>query len=167
MRILLGLCGLALPLGLAAQTAASSFVLIGAVRQPMTLDRAALERLPSSALTFPREGGDSTRFRGVPLWALLESAGMVVDSARKGDLLTRVVRVTGSDGYQVVFSAGELSPAFGDARVLVAFERDGAPLEPAKGFAQLVVPADHRRGRHLYQIVRIEVLMLPSAPAGQ
>lgn len=87
-----------------------------------------------------------------------------VETARKSDLLRHVVLVTGSDGYQVAFSLGELHPTLGNGRVLVAWEREGKPLAPERGMAQLLVPNDVRRGRSLHQVARITVVD-PEHPA--
>jgi hypothetical protein len=66
--------------------------------------------------------------------------------------------VTGSDGYQVTLAAGELLPDYAAQPVLLAWLRNGEPLDSAHGTAQLLVPGDRRRGRSLHNVTRIEFL---------
>ncbi len=71
------------------------------------------------------------------------------DSSIKNDILRKVITVTGSDGYQVAFSAGELSPMFGKEPILVAYADTAGQLGaggPAVSRA-LVVPGDIAGGR--------------------
>ena len=66
---------------------------------------------------------------------------------------------TGSDGYEAIFSLGELDPMFGGtgAPDLIAYEVDGGPLGP-DGFARVVVPGDNFGGRYVSNLVSLEVI---------
>jgi hypothetical protein len=68
------------------------------------------------------------------------------------------VLATGADGYQSVLSWGELDPQFGAEPVLVAWQRDGAPLGDGAGMAQLVVPGDKLGGRYVATLASLELL---------
>ncbi|MFI5209607.1 MAG: molybdopterin-dependent oxidoreductase [Gemmatimonadales bacterium] len=131
----------------------------GLLDHPARLDSAALARLPATELTMADGHGasaDSARYRGVLLWELIRQAGPQTDSARKGDLLRDYVVVTGSDGYQVTVAMGEILPDFGAQPIILAWLRNGEPLDSAHGMAQLLVPGDHRRGRSVHNVARIE-----------
>jgi DMSO/TMAO reductase YedYZ molybdopterin-dependent catalytic subunit len=78
----------------------------------------------------------------------------------KGPWLAAVVRATGADGYQVVFTLSELDAAFGNLEVLVADRQDGKPIDPADGPVRLVVPSDKRAARWVRNLVRLEILEL-------
>jgi hypothetical protein len=52
---------------------------------------------------------------------LLADAGGVTTTTAKNDILSKYVIATGSDGYQAVFSLGEIDPMFGSQPVLVAY----------------------------------------------
>jgi hypothetical protein len=52
-------------------------------------------------------------FTGVSIWTLLTDAGIVTDPAIKNDILNYYLLATGSDGYEAIFSLGELDPMFG------------------------------------------------------
>ncbi len=101
---------------------------------------------------------DST-YTGALLWNVLGLAGIQLDSSIKNDILRKVITVTGSDGYQVAFSAGELSPMFGNEPILVAYADTDGQLGAggADGFARLVVPGDIAGGRYVSNISNLNV----------
>jgi len=131
----------------------------GQVAYPATLDSAALGRLPATELMMADGHGassDSARYRGILVWDLIRQAGPLTDSTRKGDLLRHFVLVTASDGYQVTLAVGEILPDYGAQPVLLAWLRNGEPLDSAHGMAQLLVPGDRRRGRSVHNVARID-----------
>ena len=91
---------------------------------------------------------------------MLEEADIRRD-AKQAVRRTYVVAVA-SDGYQAVFSWGELFNTPVGAGVLVAYERDGEPLREGEGRIALVSLADERPGtRHVKWLSRIEVRRVP------
>ena len=131
------------------------FRVVGEVEDRTRFDLDRLRDLPAVKEIVAFFGGDS--FTGALLWDVLQSVGVKTDPDVKNDILRKVVVITGSDGYQVAFGAGEFHPDFGAARILVAYQRNGAPLE-GDGFARIVIPGDTRRGgRFVSNIVKIEV----------
>ena len=99
-------------------------------------------------------------YGGVRLTDLLEEADIRQDD-RHALRRTYVVAVA-SDGYQAVFSWGELFNTPVGSGVLVAFERDGAPLREGEGQIALVSLADERAGpRHVKWLTRIDVRRVP------
>jgi len=98
----------------------------------------------------------SQSFTGALLWDLLQSVGVIVDPNIKNDILRRIVIVTGSDGYQSTFGAGEINPTFGGSQIMVAYAANGQPLGQ-DGFARIVVPGDKAGGRFVSNIAKIEV----------
>jgi hypothetical protein len=62
----------------------------------------------------------------------------------------------GSDGYQVVYSVGEVTPDVHDATVMVADTLDGKPID-ASGPLQLVVTGEKRPARWVRNLVTIRV----------
>jgi hypothetical protein len=67
--------------------------------------------------------------------------------------LRHAVRITAKDDYVVVTSTGEIAPDFGAKAVLVAYERDGKPLDDFR----IVMPGDKRGGRNVRDVVAIRV----------
>jgi DMSO/TMAO reductase YedYZ molybdopterin-dependent catalytic subunit len=99
-------------------------------------------------------------YGGIRLTELLEEADISQD-ARHALRRTYVVAAA-SDGYQAVFSWGELFNTSVGAQVLVAFERDGSPLREGEGQIALVSLADERTGvRHVKWLTRIDVRRVP------
>ena len=105
-------------------------------------------------------------YTGVPLWDLLTEAGVTTDASAHNDILGFYVVATGSDGYRVVFSMGELDPRFGGESVLVAYDDTAGQLGPEgeDGFARMVVPGDLAGGRYVLNLVSIEVVDIDAAP---
>ncbi|MFT3817407.1 MAG: molybdopterin-binding oxidoreductase [Rubrivivax sp.] len=138
----------------------TQFTVSGDVLNPMTFDLAALQAL--SLPTVTRTFGSDT-YSGVSLWELLTSViGLDTDPAVKNDVLGMYVVATGSDGYQIAFSLGELSPLFGNQPDFIAFELNGDDLT-SSGFARVVVPNDVRRGRWVSNLVSLEVFHAAAA----
>jgi len=95
-------------------------------------------------------------YSGIRLTDLLEEADIKRD-ARHALRRTYVVAIA-SDGFQAVFSWGELFNTPVGRDVLVAFERDGLPLRDGEGQITLVSLADERVGtRHVKWLSRIDV----------
>ena len=87
------------------------------------------------------------------------------DPATHNPLLRRYLIVTASDGYQVVFSGGELDPNFGNTPVYLAWAENGTPLTADEGPIRLVVPGDLRGGRYVRGVSGIEVLSISDPPS--
>jgi DMSO/TMAO reductase YedYZ molybdopterin-dependent catalytic subunit len=99
-------------------------------------------------------------YGGLLLKSLLAEAGIRED-ARLALRRTYVI-ARATDGYPAVFSWGELFNTPIGGSVLVAFERDGAPLRDGEGRIALVSSADERPGpRHVKWLNRIEVRRVP------
>ncbi|WP_145987501.1 molybdopterin-dependent oxidoreductase [Cupriavidus neocaledonicus] len=134
------------------------FRISGAVMRPASFDLATLQAMPAVTRTV-----GNTTYTGVSLWNLINAADISVNRAVKNDILRGYVVATGSDGYQVVISLGEISPEFGNQPDLIAYRADGAPLT-SNGFARLVVPNDIKGGRFVSNLVSLEVRAAAPAP---
>ena len=131
----------------------------GGVDRPRTLALSDLQHEPQTTVTISQHTGHGTlagAFSGVPLWTLLREAGVTLDKGKKNDLIHHTVTVTGSDGYSAVLSLGEIAPEFGDDRAMVAWQKDGKPLENG-GYARLIIPGDKAASRAVAAITAIEV----------
>jgi hypothetical protein len=116
---------------------------------------ATLAALPHTTVTVHNEHtkADET-YSGVPLIALLTPLG-VTDKPRGKDLRLYVV-AAGSDGYEVVYSIGEVTPDVHDATVLVADTENGAPIS-ADGPLKLIATGEKRPARWVRNLVSITV----------
>jgi DMSO/TMAO reductase YedYZ molybdopterin-dependent catalytic subunit len=145
-------------LALAASTGWAQVAVTGAIAKPLSLTAAELAADPlvtihSSFMT--GHGAESADYAGVPLWTVLQRAGLV-DGTAKGAHLRHGILVTGADGYGVLLSAGELDPEFAGVQVILAIRKDGQPLAGDEG-VRLIVPGDKRGGRSVRHVVKIEV----------
>lgn len=126
----------------------------GLVKQAQHITADELRRLPATRreVTFQTDHGDQkATYVGVLLWTLVERAG--VDDPAKWGELHHVMAVTAKDGYLVMLSLGEIDPNFGNAPIMVAYERDGKPLD----MLRLVVPGDRHGARDVRDVLRIEI----------
>jgi hypothetical protein len=116
---------------------------------------ATLAALPHTTVTVHNEHtkADET-YSGVPLIALLTPLG-VTDKPRGKDLRLYIA-AAGSDGYEVVYSIGEVTPDVHDATVLVADAENGAPII-ADGPLKLVATGEKRPARWVRNLVSIKV----------
>lgn len=153
----------------ATPTSSDGAILItGKVKTSGPLTVAELQALPNETLdvTFTASGKpQSHTFVGTPLLGVLDHVGLDIPAGGKNPLLSLSFVVTAKDGYQVVISGGELDPAFGNTRMYLAWEQDGAALTGKDGPIRLVVPGDTKGGRYVSGIVSIEVLAVGEAAA--
>ncbi len=138
---------------------ADAVSMVGMDGRVETFDAARLQSLAPVEVEAATHGAPAARWTGVPLVKLAGLVGTPVGDDLRGRGLAIAVRVTASDGYQVVFGLGELDDGFGATTVLLAFRRDGAALGDDGPF-RLVVPADRRGGRWARNVARVEVLDL-------
>ncbi len=67
-----------------------------------------------------------------------------------------VLLLSGSDGYEAIFGAGEIDPEFGGDQIIIAYAENGQSLGQ-DGFAKIIAPGDKSGGRFVSNIVNIEV----------
>lgn len=158
---------LALPGSLCAHAAASDELAVtGDVKRTLSLSVGALREFPAAAQTSYRSSREvsgvaqsATEVRGVRLLAVLEQAGLA--ERDRLDWRKAVVIAIARDNYRAVFSWPELANTGGGAQVMVAHERDGAPLGAQEGPLAIHAPGDTRTGpRHVKWLQRIEVRIL-------
>ena len=137
---------------------APSIRLIGIGKPAITLDGAALAAMPRTTVQAGAHGAAPSAWEGVSMLELLRLAGAPLDQALRGRALASFVRVTASDGYQVVFSLGELDAAFGATKVILADRHEGKPLDARDGPFRLMVPGDSRPARWEHGVISIEVV---------
>ena len=130
-------------------------VLQGKVRQPQRLTFEDLKKMPAehADVSYQTDRGPViASFTGVLLWSLIGTAGGIDDSAKNPEL-RHAICITAKDGYVVVTSSGEIAPDFGARGVIVAYERDGKPLDEFR----IVMPGDKHGGRNVRDVVSINI----------
>jgi hypothetical protein len=76
---------------------------------------------------------------------LLGRAGVPLGGGLRGLVLATNVNAIAGDGYQVVFSLGELDPALAGRDIIVADTADGKPLPDTQGRCESSCPATRVR----------------------
>ena len=124
---------------------------------PATLSPAMLASLPSVTLRVSF-GTDhrptSATFQGPLLWTVLVHE-RAVSTAHPRDTVRQVLLITGRDGYSAVLALGEIAPPFEGKQAILADSMNGHPLGP--GHWRLVIPGEHRGGRDVRDVVRIQL----------
>jgi hypothetical protein len=139
----------------------------GLVQHKLALTAQDLKALPQkdytekrSVIVDGREVTQSVLMRGIPLRALLDQAGLAPD---RHAVRRAYVLLTAQDGYQTVFSWGEIyNTRMGDD-VLVLLRHGDDDLLARDGFPSLRSLQDLRPGpRHVRWLNSAEVLLAPS-----
>src|SRR5580698_11351835 len=107
-----------------AQEAPPTVQVTGAVKQALTLSADDLAKMPRASVK-TTSGGMETVYEGVWLHDVLKAAGVPQGGELRGKALAGYVLAQASDGYQVVFSLGEVDPAFIDNEILLADTANG------------------------------------------
>lgn len=135
---------------------AAGILIVTQSETPRSVDRAALGQLPPitvhvSFLT--SHGPEQGSYTGVLLWTLLDHTGSIDPKPRRR--ITRTVTVTGRDHFSAVLALAEIDPEFEGKPVVLAYRKDGHPIGADE--LRLVVPGDHRGGRSVRDVVRIDI----------
>lgn len=139
----------------------------GMVQNKLTLTAKDLQALPQKDYTEKRsvtvdgrEVVQSVVMRGIPLRNLLDQAGLASD---RHSVRHAYVLLTAQDGYQTVFSWGEIyNSRLGDD-VLVLLKHGDDDLLARDGLPSLRSLQDIRPGpRHVRWLTSVEVLLAPS-----
>ncbi len=147
----------------------SPILLQGGVADPGIYNLPGLTPVATQTATYTAAGTPVTdTYTGVGLWNLLNDTGGVTVTSAKNDILSKYVVATGSDGYQAVYSLGEIDPSFGNQPVMVAYADTSGQLGPhgSDGLARIVVPGDQAGGRYVSDLVSLKVESLPEPGPG-
>jgi hypothetical protein len=121
------------------------------------LARAEVEGLPHVKVAGDGSGATAT-FEGVLLKAVLEKAGVELGEALKGKRMALCLLVEAADGYRVVIALPEMDPAFTDKQIILAFSKDGRPLDDKEGPYRIVIPDEKRMARWVRQVTALKIV---------
>jgi DMSO/TMAO reductase YedYZ molybdopterin-dependent catalytic subunit len=143
-----------------APTSSVPFVQVGGeVPRPFILGGEELLKLPRAAVHAKDRDGKEVTFSGVPLFEVLQAAGLKFDPATmpsRGAVAAYVV-IEAKDGYRAVFALAEIDPTEASQTILLAEDKDGQPLSPQEGPWRIVAPSDKRPARWVRQVTAISV----------
>ncbi|MFZ3265639.1 MAG: molybdopterin-dependent oxidoreductase [Terriglobales bacterium] len=120
------------------------------------LTRANIEALPRVKVA-TSVSGTSTTFEGVSLKAVLERGGVGFGETMKGNRLASCLLVEAADGYRVVIALPEIDSAFNDKQFVLAFLKDGKPLNDKEGPYRIVIPDEKRMARWVRQVTTLKI----------
>src|SRR5579863_6658258 len=123
----------------------------------VVLARADIEVLPHIKVATAAAGA-SAMFEGVALEAVLEKAGLGFGQTLKGKRLASCLLVEAADDYRVVIALPEIDPAFTDKQFVLAFLKDGKPLDEKEGPYRIVIPDEKRMARWVRQVRTVKIV---------
>jgi DMSO/TMAO reductase YedYZ molybdopterin-dependent catalytic subunit len=132
----------------------------GDIATPLSLTADDLAKMPRETASVPAPDGSKIVYEGVTLRAVLQKAGAPFGKQLRGKVLTTYILAKAQDGYQVIFTLGELDPDFGNETILLADKRDGKSLPDKQGPFRLVCPNDHEGARSVRMLQTLEVVRL-------
>jgi DMSO/TMAO reductase YedYZ molybdopterin-dependent catalytic subunit len=132
----------------------------GDVPMPLSLTADDLAKMPRETASVPAPDGTKIVYEGVSLLAVMQKAGAPFGKQLRGKVLSTYILAKAMDGYQVIFTLGELDPDFGNETILLADKRDGKPLGDKQGPFRLVCPNDHEGARSVRMLQTLEVVRL-------
>jgi hypothetical protein len=143
------------------QTAAAAELTVrGDVGSALVLKAADLAAMPRETVVVPDQDGTKVSYEGVNLREILKRAGAPLGKDLRGKALASYVLAKAHDGYQVLFSLGEVDAAFGNESIVVADKREGKPLFGYQGPFRLVCPNDKAGARSVRMLETLEIVRL-------
>jgi hypothetical protein len=146
-----------------AQGGPAFIMVTGDVPKPLTLKAEDLAGMPREKASVPEQDGTQVEYEGVPLREVLKLAGLPLGKLR-GKSLSTYILAKAHDGYQVVFTLGEIDAEFGNEQILVADKRDGKSLFGYQGPFRLTVPKDKAGARSVRMLETLQVVNAPLPP---
>jgi hypothetical protein len=129
--------------------------------QSLTLTAAQLAARPRQTVELTHDG-KTVAYSGVLLSDILREVDAPMGPRMHGPAVDDVLFVTAADKYRVVLTLAEVDPAMHKgAKVILADQADGKPLDPREGPFRLVVDGDLKAARSERSVVEIELKHLP------
>ena len=132
----------------------------GDIPSPLSLTADDLAKMPRETVSVPAPDGTKIAYEGVTLLNVLEKAGAPLGKQLRGKALASYVVAKAHDGYQVIFTLGEVDSQFGNESILLADKRDGKPLADKQGPFRLVCPNDKEGARSVRMLETLELVRL-------
>ena len=138
-----------------------SLRIFGDIPKPVTVTLAiGLAFMPRSKVTVQVKGREVV-YEGVSMRDILTRVGIPETGELRDEDAAKAVVVTSADGSHAVFALAEFDPGFTNRASMIAYMKDGAPLDEIDGPMQLVLVGERRPARWVRHVVSIEIRVLP------
>src|SRR5579872_5170833 len=124
------------------------------------LTRADIEALPHVTVAADKSA-EPVSYEGVALRSVLEKAGVQFGESLRGKRMASYLLVEADDNCRVVIALPEIDPAFSDKQILLAFLRNGKPLDDKEGPYRIVIPDEKRMARWVRQVKDLKIQEAP------
>ncbi len=121
------------------------------------LSRTDIEAMPHVKLQASAHDVSAV-FEGVAVRSILEKAGVGFGEALRGKQMSLCLLAQATDDYRVVFALPEMDPAFTDKQIILAFSKDGKPLDAKEGPYRIVIPDEKRPARWIRQVTTLKIV---------
>lgn len=157
MKKLLLLQAVLIALALHAPLAQCQVLTIQTEASRQGLTRADIESLPHIKVT-THSADTAAVYEGVALKVLLEDVGVHFGEALRGKQMASCLLVEAADRYRVVIALPEIDPAFNGKQIVLAYLRDGKPLDAKEGPYRIVIPDEKRMARWVRQVTALKIV---------
>lgn len=120
-----------------------------------------LEKLRSLTLrsaTIRSHDGVKATYEGAWIKDVLALNCPSIAAIEKRTMVNSYVRVGSADGYTALIALTECDSSFRERPVILAWKKNGQPLDGHDGPIQLIVPDDLRHARDVRQVRRLEMV---------
>lgn len=128
----------------------------GAFNVTLSMERIGELRMHSTVIT-SRDGETST-YEGPWLKEVLQLECPSITAIEKRTMVNSYVRVTASDGHTALIALTEADSSFRERPVILAWKKNGQPLDDHDGPFQVIVPDDRRHARDVRKAKVLEVV---------
>lgn len=127
----------------------------GEVLKPLSLSISDLAKMKHVDVNMKNREGVMQNYSGVPVFDILQQAGVTLGKELKGENLAKYMLARCSDGYEVLFSLAELDPTLTNRVIILADKKEGKPLEDGVGPFRLVVPDENKPARSAHEVTHL------------
>jgi hypothetical protein len=117
----------------------------------------SMERLTTHAATIRSHDGAEATYEGAWLKDVLKLCPSIA-TMEKHAMVNSYVRVVAADGYTALIALTETDSSFRERPVVLAWRKNGTPLDDHEGPLQLIVPDDQRHARDVRKVTSVEVV---------
>ncbi|MEO8066256.1 MAG: molybdopterin-dependent oxidoreductase [Flavobacteriales bacterium] len=117
-----------------------------------------MRTLTQRTATIASHDGVEAAYEGAWLMDILKMNSASIAAIEKRTMVRSYVRVEAADGYNAIIALAETDTSFRQRPVILAWKKNGQPLDNHDGPFQLIVPDDMRHARDVRQVTVLEVI---------